>query len=203
MRAGHSHAPLLARKAARHLGRGQRKRPVGHGHRDFGLPGGLAEGTRATRHKVDALLHAFEQKTGALVGMVSSAAATMRTTAQALTGTTNETTESVVSVAAAVEQASVNLQTVASAAEELSTSVGEIARHVEQSSIAVGRVPKTLGAPTKSLSPWPVGAADHWHRGRTDQQALPGRPTFWRLNATIEAARAGDAGKDLPSSPRR
>ncbi len=144
--------------------------------------------------KVDALLQTFEAKTGALVGVVSSAASDLRATAQSLSGTTDETTQQVTSVAAAVEEASVNVQTVAAAAEDLSSSVAEIARQVAQSSAIAGRavddahrtdtIVKTLAGSAQKIGDV-VGLIS----------SIAGQTNLLALNATIEAARAGDAGK--------
>ena len=144
--------------------------------------------------KVDALLRGFEDRTGTLVGIVSSAAANLRTTAQSLAGTTNETTDRVVSVAAAVEPASVNVQTVASAAEELFASVAEIARQVDQSSMIAGRAvddARRTDEIVKSLANGAQTIGDVVGLIRS----IAGQTNLLALNATIEAARAGDAGK--------
>jgi uncharacterized protein YoxC len=144
--------------------------------------------------KVDVLLKTFEDKTGGLVTVVASAATEVRSTAQRLSGTTDETTHQLSSVAAAVEQASVNVQTVAAAAEELSSSISEISRQVAQSSTMAGRavedarrtdgIVKTLAIGAKKIGDV-VGLIS----------SIAGQTNLLALNATIEAARAGDAGK--------
>ena len=144
--------------------------------------------------KVDALLRDFEAKAGALVTTVASAAGELRGTAQALSAQTGETTAQASSVAAAVEQASVNVQTVASAAEELSSSIGEISRQVAQSSGIAGKavadaqrtdaIVKTLAEGAQRIGDV-VGLIS----------SIAGQTNLLALNATIEAARAGDAGK--------
>jgi ABC-type transporter Mla subunit MlaD len=144
--------------------------------------------------RVDALLRDFEQTAGSLVGTVASAATQLRNTAQSLAATTEQTTVQSASVAAAVEQASVNVQTVASAAEELSSSIAEIARQVAQSSAIAGRavedaqrtdaIVKTLASGAQKIGDV-VGLIS----------SIAGQTNLLALNATIEAARAGDAGK--------
>ena len=144
--------------------------------------------------KVNALLQGFEGKTGSLVSTVAAAAEELRGTAQALSAHTDETTQQASSVAAAVEEASVNVQTVASAAEELSSSIGEIARQVSQSSNIAGRavadaqrtdaIVKTLAEGAQRIGDV-VGLIS----------SIAGQTNLLALNATIEAARAGDAGK--------
>jgi methyl-accepting chemotaxis protein len=144
--------------------------------------------------RVDALLRAFEGKTGSLVGLVASAATKLEATARSMTETTGETKRQAAEVAGAVETASVNVQTVAAAAEELSASVGEIARQVTQSSEIAERavadanrtdgIVKTLAAGAQKIGEV-VGLIS----------AIAGQTNLLALNATIEAARAGDAGK--------
>jgi uncharacterized protein YoxC len=144
--------------------------------------------------RVNTLLQDFEAKTGALVATVATAAGDLRTTAQALSSRTDETTQQASSVAAAVEEASVNVQTVAAAAEELSTSIGEIARQVSQSAEMAGKavadarrtdaIVKTLAEGAQRIGDV-VGLIS----------SIAGQTNLLALNATIEAARAGDAGK--------
>jgi methyl-accepting chemotaxis protein len=83
---------------------------------------------------LDELTRAFETKVGELVGGLSSASATMETTAQSMTSTASATNSQAAVVAAASEQTSTNVQTVASATEELSSSIAEIGRQVVTSS---------------------------------------------------------------------
>ena len=73
----------------------------------------VAKEQRATR--LDALTQAFEAKAGELVGHVSSAATELQATAQSMNGTAGEVTQQASNVAAAAEEASVNVQTVAAA----------------------------------------------------------------------------------------
>jgi uncharacterized protein YoxC len=89
--------------------------------------------------RLDVLLREFEDKTAHLVSVVASAATELEATARAMTATTDETTKQASNVAAAVEEAGVNVQTVASAAEELSASISEISRQVAQSSEIANR----------------------------------------------------------------
>ncbi|MDX9860518.1 MAG: methyl-accepting chemotaxis protein, partial [Rhodospirillales bacterium] len=76
----------------------------------------------------------FETSVGEVVNQVSSAAAEMQSSSEAMSATAEETTRQASAVAAASEQASANVQTVASAAEELSSSIAEISRQVTQAS---------------------------------------------------------------------
>jgi hypothetical protein len=92
--------------------------------------------------KVEALLQSFEEKTAA-VGMVAAAATDLRTTAEALSGTTDTTTQRATDVAAAVEQASVNVQEAASGTQHVSANIAGVSEGARETGAAAGRV---LGA---------------------------------------------------------
>ena len=153
----------------------------------------LAEREQRTK-RLDVLLRAFETTTAGLVSTVASASTQLEATARAMSATTGETMQQATNVAAAVEQASVNVQTVASAAEELSASISEIARQVAQSSEIADQavqdanrtdgIVKTLAAVAQKIGDV-VGLIS----------TIAGQTNLLALNATIEAARAGEAGK--------
>jgi ABC-type transporter Mla subunit MlaD len=153
----------------------------------------LAE--RAERgKKVDILTQAFETKVVQLVGHVAGAATELKSTAESMTGTASQTMQQASNVAAAAEEASVNVQTVASSAEELASSITEISRQVAQSAKIAGKAAddaKRTDTVVRALS---EGA-------RTIGEVvglisnIAGQTNLLALNATIEAARAGDAGK--------
>jgi methyl-accepting chemotaxis protein len=85
------------------------------------------EATRERRQAMLDLATKFEASVGGIVKHVASAASRLKSTAESISATSEETTRRSVTVAGASEQAARNVQTVASAAEELSASVREIA----------------------------------------------------------------------------
>ena len=144
--------------------------------------------------RLDELTKGFEVRVGSLVTQVASAATQLQTTARSMTGTATETTQQAANVAAAAEEASVNVQTVASSAEELTASIGEISRQVAQSAKIAGKAvedAKRTDAVVRALADGAqkigevVGLINN----------IAGQTNLLALNATIEAARAGDAGK--------
>jgi methyl-accepting chemotaxis protein len=144
--------------------------------------------------RLDGLTHGFEDRVGGLVGLVASAATQLQTTARSMTGTAGETTQQAANVAAAAEEASVNVQTVASAAEELAASIGEISRQVAQSARVAGKAvedAKRTDAVVRNLA----DAAQKIGEVVGLISNIAGQTNLLALNATIEAARAGDAGK--------
>lgn len=97
-------------------------------------------------------------------------------------------------VAAAAEQATVNVQTVASAAEELNASVEEISRQINTSSqqtLEAAQDASTTSVTIEELNvaSGTIGEVVKMINDIADQTNL------LALNATIEAARAGEAGR--------
>jgi methyl-accepting chemotaxis protein len=137
---------------------------------------------------------AFEEAVGSIVGMVSTAATELQTTAQTMTATAGETANQSSSVAVAAEQAAANVNTVAAAAEELGSSVREIGRQVSGSSdlaqTAVGEADQTMQL-VQALSQASSRIGDMV--GLISN--IASQTNLLALNATIEAARAGEAGR--------
>ncbi len=136
----------------------------------------------------------FEASVMGVVDGVSSSAAEMEASAQALTKTAEQTSHQSSTVAAASQQASANVQTVASAAEELAASVSEISRQVQE----LSGISSTAVEEAKAVAEQVRHLADASQRiGEvinliTD---IASQTNLLALNATIEAARAGEAGK--------
>jgi methyl-accepting chemotaxis protein len=144
--------------------------------------------------RLEALTRDFESKAGELVGQVSAAAVELQATAQSMTNTAGVTTQQATSVAAAAEQASVNVQTVATASEELSSSIGEISRQVAQSAKVAGKAKEDARHTDRVVQALADGAQKIGEVVGLIND-IAGQTNLLALNATIEAARAGDAGK--------
>jgi methyl-accepting chemotaxis protein len=144
--------------------------------------------------RMEASVAEFEKGVGAVVGMVSSASTELKSAAQSMASTAEETSRQSTAVAAVTEEASANVQTVAAAAEELSASIAEISRQVGSSakiaSKAVDDADKT-NAQVQALAE----AANKIGDVVKLINDIAGQTNLLALNATIEAARAGDAGK--------
>ena len=144
--------------------------------------------------KLDVLMKAFEDKTHDQVNAVATAASQLQSTANVMSGIASKTNEQTAAVAAAAEEASINVQTVAAAAEELSSSVTEISRQVSQSST----IANTAVAEAERTNHLVEALAESADKIGTIVQlisTIAGQTNLLALNATIEAARAGDAGK--------
>ena len=140
------------------------------------------------------LADAFEGAVGEIVETVSSAATELEASANTLTATAGRSQELAISVAAASEEASTNVESVAAASEELTSSVNEISRQVQESSRvageAVGQAQKTNHR-VGELSKAAARIGDVVELINT----IAGQTNLLALNATIEAARAGVAGR--------
>lgn len=144
--------------------------------------------------EMNKLADSFKLSVGSVVENVSEASGALQVSAGALSTTAGETNLQSTVVAAAAEQATVNVQTVAAAAEELSASIGEISRQVSQSS----EMAQVAVADAKRADDLIHGLAEASQKigdilGLISDIAE--QTNLLALNATIEAARAGDAGK--------
>jgi len=161
----------------------------------------LADEQRAEHEKQEArarliedLCKRFDMSSSEAVKTVAAAASEMQSSSEAMSATAEETTRQSTAVAAASEQASVNVQTVATAAEELSSSISEISRQVSQAShIASGAVHQA--EETNKKVQGLADAAKQIGEVVALITDIADQTNLLALNATIEAARAGDAGK--------
>ncbi len=136
----------------------------------------------------------FERTVSHVVAAVATAAAEMQRLATGMVQSIETTNGRSAAVAAASEQASVNVQTVASAARQLAASVDEISRQVQTSSTVTAQA-VTEAAATDATMEGLAEAAERIGRIVEMITSIAGQTNLLALNATIEAARAGEAGK--------
>lgn len=136
----------------------------------------------------------FEASVKEVVATVSSAAGELQVTARSMAETADDTTTKSTAVAAASEQASINVRTVAEATEELSVSVNEIGRQVAESSKIAGEAVQEADRTTAQMKQL-VDAAQRIGDVVSLITDVASQTNLLALNATIEAARAGEAGK--------
>jgi len=144
--------------------------------------------------RVDQYISEFELTIMTAMEGLKNADSVMRVTGEEMTDGANANNAQATTVAAAAEQASINVQTVASATEELSSSLQEVARQVTESAVisadAVSETEKTMeNVKQLEASVSKIGEVVSLITDIAEQTNL------LALNATIEAARAGDAGK--------
>ncbi len=136
----------------------------------------------------------FDEKVGAVVDAVSTAAQEMRGAAGLMSEAAGETARRATMVATASQQTSSNVQAVASGAEELAASISEISRQVAQSSGVTQSAVAEADETTQAMR----GLAQAAQKiGQVVEliTTIAGQTNLLALNATIEAARAGEAGR--------
>jgi methyl-accepting chemotaxis protein len=143
---------------------------------------------------VDALINSFDEDMKHVLDTVTAASGQLEATASSLSRTAEDSAQNALSVAAASEQASVNVRGIAAAAEELSASIGDIVRRVDTSKQIADRASaaaEQTDATVQSL----VAATQRIERVVGLINEIASQTNLLALNATIEAARAGEAGK--------
>jgi methyl-accepting chemotaxis protein len=143
---------------------------------------------------IEELTGRFDDESGEVLGLVSTAALQMQATAGQLSANAEQTTRQSTAVAAASEQASANVQTVATATEELATSVLEISRQIAQSATVASEAVARAGQVDESMRGL-ASASEEIAKVIDLIMQIAAQTRLLALNATIEAARAGEMGK--------
>ncbi|MCP4934733.1 MAG: HAMP domain-containing protein, partial [bacterium] len=136
----------------------------------------------------------FDASVGGIVGTVSSASAELQSTAQSMTGISEQTSNQAADASIASEQTSSNVQSVATATEEMTSTIAEISQQVAQASSASRQAVEEVGTTSQQMNALAetankIGEVVEMISGIAEQTNL------LALNATIESARAGEAGK--------
>jgi hypothetical protein len=146
------------------------------------------------RAAIDSAIASFRPTVENLLSSVSASAAAMRSTAGALFGSSEHTSQRAESAVQAFNEASANVETAAVAADELSRSISEISRQLTLTNNVVGLATNEARSTDSEIG----GLADGAQKiGDVVKliRSIAGQTNLLALNATIEAARAGEAGK--------
>ncbi len=143
---------------------------------------------------LQAVADSFEESVSGLVGEVNASASEMRSTAETMSTTAQESTDRANLVSTASDRASENVNTVAAAAEELSKSIHEIAEQVGRSTDIAGSAVEAAQQANDDIQGL-VSAAQKVGEVVELITEIAEQTNLLALNATIEAARAGEAGK--------
>jgi methyl-accepting chemotaxis protein len=153
-----------------------------------------ARAAEERRRHVEGVIEAFERSVGQVSQIIAAASEELQATAVGLSRSAETTSQRVVRVAGASEQASGNVTAMAAATEEMGASVEEIGRRVADSARIAARAvteAETTGREVQGLA----GAAERIGSIVGLIEDIAAKTNLLALNATIEAARAGTAGK--------
>ena len=146
------------------------------------------------RGVIDKAVAGFRPLVEKLLSGVSESAAAMRSTANALFASSEQTNERAEGAAHAFQAASNNVESAAAAAEELSQSIGEIGRQLAHTNTIVSQATAEARETDEEIAGLAAGAQKIGDVVKLIRN-IAGQTNLLALNATIEAARAGEAGK--------
>jgi methyl-accepting chemotaxis protein len=146
------------------------------------------------RVAIEAAIRAFRERVEAVLKTVADSAGSMRVTATALSGSSDQSSQRAEGAVKASNEASGNVEAAAAAAEELLSSITEIARQLDQTTELV-RVAVAEAQTTNDEIAGLAQAAQKIGAVVKLIQDIAGQTNLLALNATIEAARAGESGK--------
>jgi methyl-accepting chemotaxis protein len=146
------------------------------------------------RAKIESAIQSFRQRVESVLKTVSDSAASMRTTATSLLGSSGQTTQRAEGAVSASNEASANVDTAAVAADELSKSIAEISRQLMQTNDLVQTTADEAQTTNREIAGLATAAQKIGDVVKLIQD-IAGQTNLLALNATIEAARAGEAGK--------
>jgi methyl-accepting chemotaxis protein len=146
------------------------------------------------RAAIDTAITSFRPQVEKLLSSVSGSATDMRTTANVLFGSSEQTSQRAESAVQAFTEASRNVETAAVAADELSHSISEISRQLSHTTNIVGMATSEARATDSEIAGLATGAQKIGDVVKLIHN-IAGQTNLLALNATIEAARAGEAGK--------
>jgi methyl-accepting chemotaxis protein len=148
----------------------------------------------AQRAIIEEAIAWFRNSVDGVLKTVSDSVATMKSTATALSATSNETSAQTDGAVRTSNEAFGGVESAAAAADELSKSIAEINRQV----VSAGGVVSEAAAEAQSTNDI-IGSLAQAAQKIDDVikliQSVAGQTNLLALNATIEAARAGTAGK--------
>jgi methyl-accepting chemotaxis protein len=150
-------------------------------------------GQEQRRAVIDAAIASFRQQVENLLSSVSGSAAAMRSTADALFGSSDQTSQRATSAVQTFNETSANVATAAVAADELARSIAEISRQLTHTSNVVGLATGEARATDGEIAGLAAGAGEIGDVIKLIR-TIAGQTNLLALNATIEAARAGAAG---------
>ena len=152
-----------------------------------------AERDARARH-IEATVESFRGSVDQVLKSLADNSSSMRTVAQAISGTATDASGQADRAAGASQQAAANVAAVAGAAEELAAALAETGRQVTQAANVVRDADAKTGRSVAEIDGL-AAASERIGQVINLIQAVAEQTNLLALNATIEAARAGDAGR--------
>ena len=146
------------------------------------------------RAMIDAAISSFRERVESVLHTVSTNTSSMRSTANKLFRSSEDTSERAEQALKTSNEASANVATAATAADEMSSSIAEISRQLHQTADIVRTAASEAEATNDEIAGL-TAAAEKIGEVVKLIQNIAGQTNLLALNATIEAARAGDAGR--------
>jgi len=153
------------------------------------------ESRKTTRQgRIEERIGVFERSVQGALNVLATASGRMKTTAESMSATAEETRSQAAAVSGAAAEASENVETVAAATEEMSASISEISRQMAKTSDIATRAVQEAAHTGTTMQELDRAAQKI---GQVVQliNDIAAQTNLLALNATIEAARAGDAGR--------
>ncbi len=146
------------------------------------------------RNMVDAAISAFRERVESVLRTVGESTSSMRSTATALYGSSDETSQRAEGALKTSNEASANVSTAAGAADEMSSSIAEISRQLHKTADIVRTAVSEAQTTNDEIASLTTAAEKIGEVVKLIQN-IAGQTNLLALNATIEAARAGEAGR--------
>jgi methyl-accepting chemotaxis protein len=143
---------------------------------------------------VEAAIASFRERIDSVLKTVNDSAGSMRATAAALFGSSDQTSQRAEGALKTSNEAAENVAIAATAADELSSSIAEISQQLRRTADIVGTA-VTEARKTNDEIAGLTNAAEKIGEVVKLIQNIAGQTNLLALNATIEAARAGEAGR--------
>jgi PAS domain S-box-containing protein len=146
------------------------------------------------RVSIDNAISSFRGRVEEVLGAVSDNTNAMKSTAVALFGSSDHTTQRAKEALRESNEASSNVETVAASAKQLSASIANINQQLSQTTEKVGNAVAKVEATNNEYTELARAAQKIGDVVKLIQN-VAGQTNLLALNATIEAARAGEAGR--------